>query len=95
MIETNRWKAILAGEDLRRDNIYASETEYRARLAEVAGSEMDNLEEELYADLPEFKRVQEYKAMSPMELLHRYNCAQIWCLFEGKEIKLQVDTKHR
>ena len=93
MIETNRWKAILAGEDLRRDNIYASETEYRARLAEVAGSEMDNLEEELYADLPEFKRVQEYKAMSPMELLHRYNCAQIQgLLLNAKEIKLQVDN---
>ena len=49
------------------------------------------ISETLYADLPDFKILSEYKKMGEDTLIHRYNCAQIQgLLIRSKKITFLV-----
>jgi predicted nuclease of restriction endonuclease-like RecB superfamily len=45
----------------------------------------------IYSDLPEHQCLKNFKSLSPQELLHRYNCAQIQgLLFRAMEVRLTL-----
>ena len=50
------------------------------------------ISETLYADLPDFKILSDYKKMIEDALIHRYNCAQIQgLLLRSKKITFKVE----
>ncbi len=76
-IATKRSNLLAQAEKLRREVVFASLGDFQAEFAKSQSCDLTSLQEQLYADLPEFRVLKEFKAISPSALLHRYNCAQI------------------
>jgi predicted nuclease of restriction endonuclease-like RecB superfamily len=75
-----RWRALLAAEARRREGAAEDVARYQADVArDVLGASATHAElsARLYADLPARRRVRSYKAMNAVEVIRRYNCAQI------------------
>lgn len=71
-----RWERFLAaGKVLRALPPDATVETYEARLAEALPSPLPEVREALYADLPGHRRLLGWEALSPHELLDRYNLA--------------------
>ena len=50
---------------------------YRSLVAQEIGLTVDQVESQLYGDLPPMQKIINFKAISAAGLLHRYNCSQI------------------
>ncbi|MEE2902974.1 MAG: DUF790 family protein [Myxococcota bacterium] len=61
----------------RKVKVDDSIEEYRLRIQEHLSQSLDSVEEGLFADLKSRRSLKEFKGMSPEELLHRYNLAQV------------------
>ncbi len=67
---------LLSGEAFEDDAVYRRRVEEIARV-ESAPTGPEELRAKLYADLPSCQPVLAFKTLSPVRLLHRYNCAQV------------------
>lgn len=65
--------------------------EFRGSLSDAAGHEFAKLRADLYADLPARRRLAVFPELSPLQLLHRYNCAQIQgLLLRARTVKIGI-----
>lgn len=76
-IATKRGELLSLAEKLRREAEFGSLADFQAAFAKSQGCDLATIQEQLYADLPEFRVLKEFEALSPLALIHRYNCAQI------------------
>ena len=51
--------------------------EYRGQVAKSCGQNLEDIQESLYSDLASRRKLQDFKPIKPIDLLHRYNLAQV------------------
>ena len=91
-IQEKRWDIILLAERLREEKIFSSLEEYREAISEHSNINLKDIENSLYCDLPECKKVLDFKKISAPDLIHRYNCAQIQgLLIYSKNVRIIFD----
>lgn len=91
-IEIKRWDVILAAETLRTENLFNSVDHYRAMVAQTNQTTPQQVDNTLYSDLPEFKKITEFSPLSEQALIHRYNCAQIQgLLIRARSLSLKIE----
>lgn len=76
-VDEQRWEILQLAESLRATSDYPNFLAFQYDLAKRLGSDVAQLRELLYSDLPEFRRVKQFQALTPSALLHRLNSAQI------------------
>lgn len=72
-----RWHSVKTAEKLREVGEYPSLPAFQAAVAQKLGGDVAALREALYSDLPEHRRLRNFKTIEPTALLDRLNCAQI------------------
>ena len=88
-IQEKRWDIILLAERLREEKIFSSLDQYRNAISEHSNLSLSDIEKSLYCDLPECKKILEFKKISAEDLIHRYNCAQIQgLLIHSKNVRI-------
>jgi predicted nuclease of restriction endonuclease-like RecB superfamily len=93
VISTKREQLLAHAEKLRKEVSFASLTEFQQAFAKSQGSELAQLQEQLYADLPDFRVLKDFEALAPATLLHRYNCAQIQgLLMMAEDVELLIKS---
>lgn len=63
--------------EILRKKFRGSAQEFRAEIATSFSVAPEKMMENLYSDLKEFRRIEKFKDITPVGLIHRYNCAQI------------------
>lgn len=76
-IEEARWKLFAISKSLRAQGPQMTPSEFRARVAVETGSSYAAVSDDLYADLPDLKRVRAVDLMEPSQLINRYNISQV------------------
>ncbi|MEM7387176.1 MAG: DUF790 family protein, partial [Verrucomicrobiota bacterium] len=65
---------------------------YHTELATRTNRPIDQLQTQLYGDLPEFHPVTRFRSLSPERFLHRYNAALVqWMLLHADQLELHLD----
>lgn len=76
-LEEQRWDLFTKAKDLRNTGLM-SIAEFQEAIAKSTGvTNFSQVESQLYGDLPEFRVVQDFEGIAPVDLVHRYNSAQI------------------
>ena len=76
-VAEQRWRMIKEAETLRTKESFPTFVAFQYELAKRIGCDVQALRENLYSDLPEFRRLNGFKSLAASALLHRLNCAQI------------------
>jgi predicted nuclease of restriction endonuclease-like RecB superfamily len=77
-VERERWELFSRSISLLKSKTCTSIAEFQKTLARQTGElSFEQLSAGLYADLPEYRVVEDVPAWEPADLIHRYNCAQI------------------
>ncbi len=72
-----RKTVFLKTSELLSRQTYASLQEYQKQLEAELQLSSETLGQQLYSDLPPYQQIIHFKPFSPVNLLHRYNCAQV------------------
>lgn len=92
-LEEQRWQWLEISRQLRTQEIGGREA-FEAQLAAQAGKSFGSMQDQLYADLPEFRSIQSFDDLSGEALLHRYNAAQIQgLLLRAQKVQFSVFEK--
>lgn len=75
-VEDQRWELFAKAKELRHSRVM-SIPEFQASLAQSFNASFPQLEASLYGDLPEFRIIQDFEVVDPVDLVHRYNASQI------------------
>ena len=91
-IETQRWQWILSAQQLRQSVLSQQLSEFQENFSFEQQENYTDIRSKIYSDLPESKTIQGFKDISPMDLLHRYNCAQFQgLLLQAKDISIDIE----
>ncbi len=72
-----RQKVFLRTSELLSQHRYTSLKEYQKQVEEEFLFSSETMGPQLYSDLPPYQQIIHFKPFSPVNLLHRYNCAQV------------------
>jgi len=75
--ETQRWELLTLSRKIRNGENVLSAEEFRAAVVSENKKPYCELQESLYADLPEFKKIKAVERLESKDLINRYNIAQI------------------
>ena len=75
--EELRWKIFAAAEYQRKNGAWPTREACAGAVAQEFGDSLEKLQEKLYADVPEHRKLQSFKKITNEMLLHRFNCAQV------------------
>ena len=91
IIAERRSDLLAASEKLRRGADFNTLAEFHSAMVSHVGEDLASMQERLYADLPEFRKIKTFEELTPTALLHRYNCAQIQgLLLVAQEVEVRV-----
>lgn len=99
--EERRWEVFTAAERMRREGSFATHQVYAESVALEVGTNLQDLQNSLYSDLPEHRKLKAFKSISPEMLLHRLNCAQVqglllrstWITISSKNVTIEAKRK--
>jgi predicted nuclease of restriction endonuclease-like RecB superfamily len=92
-LEEQRWQWFEMSRALRVEGL-SSRAAFEQKIAESSGHSFDAMQEQLYADLPEFRCIQTFEDISGEALVHRYNAAQIQgLLLRAQKVRFTVFEK--
>ena len=91
-IEGKRWEIMNYSKEFFTESHSDNYLDFIKYIEKKSGRNHGVISETLYADLPDFKILSEYKKMGEDTLIHRYNCAQIQgLLIRSKKITFLVE----
>ncbi len=91
VIADRRTDLLQAAEKLRRDGGYPTLADFHSAMMSHIGEDVASMQERLYADLPEFRKIKTFEELTPEALLHRYNSAQIQgLLLVAQEVEVRI-----
>ena len=76
-IEDFRWDVLKAAQTLREESSKVDIRDYLSAVAERFTTDIGDLQSKLYSDLPDYKRLQLKKPITALQLVERYNLAQV------------------
>lgn len=92
-VEEKRWQWLELSRRLRSNGI-TSRADFEMQMAEQAGQDFSALQEQVYADLPEFRSIQSFEDIAGETLIHRYNAAQIQgLLLRAQKVRFSIREK--
>ncbi len=88
-----RWDAIMSAQAVRNSITKdLSISDYSQTVEELIKIPRSSLQERIYSDLPEHKKLKIFDSLNPEALIHRYNAAQVQgLLLHAKEITLDIE----
>jgi len=90
-VALRREQLLAQAQKLREEVSFASLLEFQEAFAKAQGSTISLLQEQLYADLPDFRVLEEFETIAATALLHKYNCAQIQgLLMMAEDVEIQI-----
>lgn len=91
-VAAQRWNVLKAAEEQRgRKAFGTSAAAFAESLALSLQKDPATLKDELYADLPEYRRLKDFAKIEPEALLHRLNCAEVQgLLLHAQEVRLTL-----
>ncbi len=93
VFEEQRWDWFELSRALRAE-ILPSRAAFEQQLAEKSGRSFGGMQEQLYADLPEFRCIQTFEDISGEALVHRYNAAQVQgLLLRAQKLRFTITEK--
>lgn len=93
ILEEQRWQWFELSRALRTEGL-PSRAAFEQQIAEKSGRGFGVMQEQLYADLPEFRSIQTFEDISGEALLHRYNAAQIQgLLLRAQKVQFTIHEK--
>ncbi|HYX39187.1 MAG TPA: DUF790 family protein [Oligoflexus sp.] len=92
-LEEQRWTWFETSRALRAQGV-PSRADFEREMAEKSGRSFGAMQEQLYADLPEFRNIQTFEDISGEALVHRYNAAQIQgLLLRAQKVRFSIHEK--
>lgn len=92
-IEERRWKLILDARKMRHKG-HETFLEFQQHLAQEQAIPLENLQDDLYGDLEEYRIMRAFEPWGGEKLVHRYNMAQIQgLLLRAQKVKLTISSK--
>lgn len=76
-LEAQRWELFTKAKDLRNSGLMSISEFQNAMVSRSGAMSFAQVESQLYGDLPEFRVVQDFEPIDPVDLVHRYNASQI------------------
>ncbi|MBC7533638.1 MAG: DUF790 family protein [Oligoflexus sp.] len=76
-LEEQRWELFTKAKDLRNSGLMSISDFQNAMVSCSGATSFAQVESQLYGDLPEFRVVQDFEPIDPVDLVHRYNASQI------------------
>lgn len=92
-IEERRWSRIVKARELRHKG-YETYLEFQDSLSRSLDTPVDVLQDELYADLEEYRIISAFEPWGGEKLVHRYNLAQIQgLLLRAQKVTMTIRSK--
>jgi predicted nuclease of restriction endonuclease-like RecB superfamily len=92
-VEQYRWAAFSKAKAIRNSGLMTIR-EYQAGLMDAMSQDFPSIENRLYSDLPEFRIIEKFDPIDPIDLIHRYNASQIQGLIlRSRSLTLTVNDK--
>ncbi len=90
-VETQRWAIIQEAQRFRQDTLLRSVAHYQELVSHAFQKPVEKLKTELYQDLPQYRPLTLTSSISPVDLLHRYNCSLMQgLLIHARKVTLEV-----
>lgn len=91
-LEKLRWQWILNAQELRQRVLYKNLEEFQENFGFEQQTTFSKISTAIYSDLPEHNLIEEFQSITPLNLIHRYNCAQIQgLLLYAKELTIEIN----
>ncbi|WP_176737091.1 DUF790 family protein [Oligoflexus tunisiensis] len=93
ILEEQRWQWFELSRALRAEGV-STLAVFEQQMAEKSGRSFGAIQDQLYADLPEFRSLQTFDDIAGEALVHRYNAAQIQgLLLRAQKVRFTVHEK--
>ncbi|MGE0174395.1 MAG: DUF790 family protein [Oligoflexales bacterium] len=87
-----RWEYLIEAQKLRIQMAEMKLSEYQGLVAETFCQTFTEIENRIYSDLPECKKILSFENIEPGALLHKYNCALVqFLLLQTHHVELRLD----
>lgn len=91
-VESQRWRTFDLSKKLRLETSFQERFSFQKNLAGQLNKGVEELQDELYADLPDQQRLKSLDLLGSEKLIHRLNCAQIQgLLLRAKYMDLHLE----
>lgn len=76
-IISKRWSFIIEAQKLRQESLFSTPESFYESLELRLNKKIDDLQTNLYIDLPECQEITNFELIDEKKLIERYNCAQV------------------
>ncbi|MES2743918.1 MAG: DUF790 family protein [Bdellovibrionota bacterium] len=92
-VEQYRWDVFAKAKEIRTSGLM-NIRQFQDNLGAAMGIDFPSIESRLYGDLPEFRIIEKFEAIDPVDLIHRYNSSQIQGLIlRSRTMSLTIKDK--